>query len=476
MAPSSLSLAVRSFPSRENMAFSSRVALVVERFFYRYRGLLIWIHAVMFLFFVAVLAIPPFLDEPGEFDTLFTHFTLFSNYMMWGIWFPLVFISVIVTGRSWCGLLCPMGAAAEWGNTRGFKREIPRWMRWPGTPIVSFLIITVWGQTVGVRDHPESLALVFGGTLILAIVIGLIYGRKKRAWCRHMCPIGLLLGVFSRIGAIEFMPKRKKEGGDRYTEKTLCPTMIDLNRKEESRHCIECFRCVNPDSKGGVSLRLRHPGEEIEDIANRNPNMAEIWFFFLGTGIALGGFLWLVIPEYQSWRHGFGAWLLENEWWWALKSGPSWLMVVQPERREVFYWLDFITIVSFMVGVMALMGGVLAATSGIAAWLSGRVGGGWDLRSRFVQLGYQYAPVAMVSLVIGLGAKLFDLLTSVGLSSGQIQWLKVVIFIASLLWSLWLSDRILKHQGVDITWRWLPLMPGVAGSLVVGGGWWIAIF
>ncbi|MEE1540296.1 MAG: 4Fe-4S binding protein, partial [Arenicellales bacterium] len=101
------------------MTLSSQVALVVERFFFRYRGLLIWVHAAMFLFFIAVLAIPPLLDEPGEFDNLFTHFTLFSNYMMWGIWFPLVFISVIVTGRSWCGILCPMGAAAEWGNFRG---------------------------------------------------------------------------------------------------------------------------------------------------------------------------------------------------------------------------------------------------------------------------------------------------------------------------------------------------------------------
>ncbi len=476
MSSSGPTLAVRCFPSRENMTLSSQVALVVERFFFRYRGLLIWVHAAMFLFFIAVLAIPPLLDEPGEFDNLFTHFTLFSNYMMWGIWFPLVFISVIVTGRSWCGILCPMGAAAEWGNFRGLKREIPKWMRWPGTPIVSFLVITIWGQTVGVRDHPESLALVFGGTLVLAIMIGFIYGRNKRAWCRHMCPIGLLLGVFSRIGAIEFMPKRKKEGGDLYTEKTLCPTMIDLSRKKESRHCIECFRCVNPDSKGGVALRIRRPGEEIEEIAHRSPNMAEIWFFFLGTGIALGGFLWLVIPEYQSWRHGFGAWLLEREWWWALKPGPSWLMVVHPERREVFYWLDFITIVSFMVGVMILTSGILAATSGMAAWLSGRVGGGWTFSGRFIQLGYQYAPVAMVSLVIGLGAKLFDLMAFIGLTSEQIQWLKVAMFLISLVWSLWLSDRILKRQGVGATRRWLPLIPGIAGSLAVGGGWWIAIF
>ena len=112
----------------------------------------------------------------------------------------------------------------------------------------------------------------------------------------------------------------------------------------------------------------------------------------------------------------------------------------------------------------------------MAAWLSGRVGGVGTFSGRFIQLGYQYAPVAMVSLVIGLGAKLFDLMAFIGLTSEQIQWLKVAMFLISLVWSLWLSDRILKRQGVGATRRWLPLIPGIAGSLAVGGGWWIAIF
>jgi hypothetical protein len=41
--------------------------------------------------------------------------------------------------------------------------------------------VTTWGQTIGVRDHAESLAIVFGSTMLAAIIIGYIYGRNKRA-------------------------------------------------------------------------------------------------------------------------------------------------------------------------------------------------------------------------------------------------------------------------------------------------------
>ncbi|WP_236725700.1 4Fe-4S binding protein [Solemya pervernicosa gill symbiont] len=179
---------IHATPRRE------RSANVIEAFFYRHRERLVWLHGAMFLFFLAVILIPVWLPDAPENATPLSHFTTFANYAMWGLWFPLVFLSVIVTGRSWCGLLCPMGAASEWANKRDLQRAIPTWLRWEGTPIVSFLFITILGQTVGVRDHPEAIAEVFGGTMLLAIVIGYLYGRKKRAWCRHACPIGLLLG------------------------------------------------------------------------------------------------------------------------------------------------------------------------------------------------------------------------------------------------------------------------------------------
>ncbi|HET7675157.1 MAG TPA: 4Fe-4S binding protein, partial [Gammaproteobacteria bacterium] len=120
-------------------------ARAVERFATRHREKLAWIHVGMFAGFLILLVVPLFLPLPGDDATIANNFTRFANYLIWGLWFPLVFVSVIFTGRMWCGVLCPLGAASEWANGIGLKRPVPRWVRWRGTPIVSFMFITILG-------------------------------------------------------------------------------------------------------------------------------------------------------------------------------------------------------------------------------------------------------------------------------------------------------------------------------------------
>lgn len=442
----------------------------IERFFVRHRERLVWVHGVMFVGFIAIVLLPAALPEPGA--GLLSGWTPLANYLLWGLWFPLVLLSVIFTGRSWCGLFCPMGAASEWANRRGLQRAIPGWLRWPGTPVVAFILVTVLGQTVGVRDHPEAIAEVFGGTLLAAVGIGFVYGRNKRAWCRHLCPIGLLLGVFSRLGAVQFMPKRPLPGGDRYSERGICPTLIDIPRKQESRHCIECFRCVVPEAKGGLYLRLRKPGQELAQIRDHHPNAAELAFLFLGTGTALGAFLWLVLPVYQSLRQGLGEWLIGRGQYWIGESGPWWLMSVHPERREVFNWLDFISISGFILVSAMALALLLSVATALGAWAAGRMGGDRDGRTRFLELGYQYAPVAMVSLVLGLGGALFEPLRGSGLHAPA----QAALLLAGYAWSLWLGWLILARQGLSVASRLLALQPGLFGSSAIALAWWVALF
>lgn len=448
----------------------------VEGFFVRHRHRLVWVHFAAFIGFLAVIVVPLFLPDPPETSTPLTHFTTFANYLIWGLWFPLVFLSVIFTGRSWCGILCPMGAATEWTNKVGLQRKIPRWIRWEGTPAVSFIVTTILGQTVGVRDHAEAAAEIFGVTMLAALIVGYLYGRKKRVWCRHLCPIGRLLGLYSRLGAIQFAPQVRRPGRDAYSEKGACPTMIDLVGKNESRHCIECFRCVNPTAKGSIRMEFRRPGAEIENIRENRANPAEAWLLFLDTGVALGAFLWLVLPKYQQMRQAFGSWALERGWDWMLDVGPWWLVSVHPDRGEVFLWLDFFTITGFMAACMIGMAIVLGTTTAMAAWTSGKVGGDGRFRRRFCELGYQYAPVAMVSLIIGLGALLFEPIRQTPLGLAGVQGVKGGLFLVGVAWSIWLSYKILGRQGVAAKNRWLPIVPGVVGSIVIGACWWPAIF
>jgi hypothetical protein len=470
--PMDTATARQSFAS---IAPTGAVAAAVAGFMARHRRKLPWVHAGMFLLFVVLLLVPPLLPQPVETAGVFDDYRLFANAVLWGVWFPLVFLSVLLTGRSWCGLFCPMGAASEWAGKHGLNRTVPAWLRWPGTPIVSFVAVTIWAQTLGARDHAESAALLFGGVMVLAVAAGFVYGRGKRVWCRHACPVGLLLGVYARLGAVDFRPKRPQAGGDRWTEATACPTLIDLKRKTESRHCIECFRCVNPRAKGGLDLVLRRPGTEVEDIGAHNGNLAEVLFLFLGAGLAAGGFLWLVLESYQTFRLWLATTAIKAGHLWIGEPGPRWLMAVYPEAREVFRWIDFLTITAYMLGWMTLTAAVLSATTALAAWAAGRAGASGGVHQRFVRLGYQVAPVAMVSLLLGLGGDLFAVLGELGLADDGIRVLKTLLFLAGAGWSLHLSNRLLANLGVPARRRPLPLALGALGTVYTAAVWASAV-
>jgi hypothetical protein len=448
----------------------------VEAFLVRHRRRIALVHMGMFAVFAVLLAGPLLLPPPAEHAGIFDSLARFALFAVWGLWFPLVFLSVIFSARSWCGLLCPMGAASEWMNRIGPQFPIPRWVQWPGTPVVSFVLITIWAQTAGARDHATAMAIVFGTTLAAALLLGFLFGRSKRAWCRHMCPIGLLLGVYSRIGLVDFHPKRPAPGGDLWTERTACPTMIDLPRKTESRHCIACYRCVSPRAKGGLYLRLRRLGEEVAAIRDHNANLAEVLFLFIGTGAALGGFLWLVLDSYQTLRLAVGNWAIDQGWYWLGEPGPVWLMSNYPAEREVFRWLDFVLITGYMLAWTGIMTALLGAATAAAAWLAGRVGADGSFRQRFIELGYQFLPVAMVSLLLGLGSKLFSALGDAGLGIGAIEAIKGTLFVIGALWSLRLGWRLVARQAVTGRGRWIAAIPGVIGTLAVGAAWYPAVF
>src|SRR5215208_8112618 len=127
----------------------ARVSSLLESFFVRHRHQLSWIHAGMFVLFLVVIGGPLLLPDPPGDATPLNNLRVAASYALWGLWFPLVFLSVIFAGRTWCGVLCPMGAASEWANGIGLRRAIPAWLRWEGTPLVSFIVITLLGQTLG---------------------------------------------------------------------------------------------------------------------------------------------------------------------------------------------------------------------------------------------------------------------------------------------------------------------------------------
>lgn len=449
---------------------SKELSPKVESFFVKYRKKFIYLHMFMLVMLLILMVVPSVLGLPEDGETMFTSFTLFSGFLMWGLWFPLVFLSVIFFGRLWCGTLCPQGALAEMASKFSLGRNVPKWLQKPIVPILSFIIITIIGQVVGVRDYPLPAMAIFLGTTVIAVIVGLIYGKNRRVWCRHLCPVGPLLGVLSRLGTVAIETDVKKGKAH------ICPTFLNTREKSSSSDCIECFKCVGTEENGEkgfatLKMTLRRPGSEIENIKDKDPSIYEVLFLFLSTGLALGAFHWLVNPLYTDYQMFLGGLFinagLEN---FISYSGPWYTMVNYPEHGEVFTMLDVVTMTTFMAVFMSLVAFMLYILTSISWTFTERKEG---LNEHVAKAGYLYAPVALVSLVIGLGSMLFEFLADYGLGDFTVNILKMSIFFIGALWSMYLAWVIYEKPGLK---KISILVPSLAGVSLVATLWGTAIF
>ena len=452
----------------------------MEQFFLRHPRALVGFHLFMILFYLLLILVPPFLARPPEDATPFTNFVRFSQFVFWYLWWPFVVLSMIAFGRAWCGFLCPEGALAAFASRFGGNRPIPRWMRWGGIPLVAFVAITIFGQLVGVYEYAEPQLLILGGSTLLAITVALIYTRRAWVWCRYLCPVSLLFGVFSRLGAMHFRVDRaqlaawKPSAGDA-GKKDLCPVFIYLPKMATNRYCLMCFRCAG--WRDAIHLRFRRPGEELLHINTAEPLFWEVIFLFGAIGLPLGVFHWTVNPLFQALKEALGSFALSMGLAGLIgQSVPWWLLSNHPEAGEVFTLLDGISIVTFLVGFTVLA----VALFSLLSWLSARIvkpalASPAGMRKLFTRIGYLYTPLSLFSLFLGLSQLTFGYLKSIGFPHVATDVIRGVALTGGTFWSLYLACRILRLQTTETRQVRVALLPHLVGvGLILAG--WIPVF
>ncbi|MEL0635389.1 4Fe-4S binding protein [Marinomonas sp. TI.3.20] len=432
------------------------------------RSRLYW-QVFMLMCLCILLVLPLFYSVPKyQWQTPWNNSQLFSEWLLWAIWYPGTLLSVLFVGRLWCGILCPLGAMSEWFSHLGAHIPVPRFVKHPMTAAMSFILITVWAQTLDVRDDLHTALVLFSVMFALAIGCGLLFGSEhkqgRRVWCRHLCPIGSILGVFSRLGVTNLVSKQRRmvvkdeyhqrieAVAEGYRDNGLCPTSIDLGSKKTSRHCIKCARCVNPDSQGGLKVQLRLLGSEVINIERHAPCFSELWFIWLAPGLAVAGFVWSSTPLYVSFRQALGHFAMSRQWYGLFQSGPAWLMNQNSALNQHYLWLDFISISGFMIGCALFLALPLLMCSWLASGLFRKRSD--SLLMRMSIFGYQFAPMAMLCIVLGLGSTLFASLKTL-LGSGVIV-LEVGLLAIALLFNLvngwlWLQKQSLPLGAQVVT-------------------------
>ena len=315
---------------------------------------------------------------------LWNNLTLAAQFVFWGIWWPFVLLSMVMLGRVWCGVLCPEGALTEFASRFGRGWAIPRWLRWGGWPFVAFGITTIYGQMVSVYQYPKPALLILGGSTFGAIVIGYLYGRNKRVWCRFLCPVNGVFGLLAKLAPVHFRVDQdawtlSRQSGNAGVRAVDCAPLVAIKTMRGGADCHMCGRCDG--FRDAISLAPRSPNHEIVHVAGAAAKPWESLLIVFGLmGIAIGAFHWSVSPWFVALKQALAGWLVDRNVLWPLRLQPPWWVLTDyPSANDQMTFLDGGVLLAYIVATAIAIG----AWVSLCLWLAARSLGsspGWGSR------------------------------------------------------------------------------------------------
>ena len=115
---------------------------------------------------------------------------------------------------------------------------------------------------VSVYEYPKAALLVLGGSTVAAMIVGFIYGRGKRVWCRHLCPANGVFAILSRLAPIHLHVDRDAwRAAPHRIAAVDCAPLINIRKMTGNSACHMCGRCSG--HRDAVTLSLRSPNQEL---------------------------------------------------------------------------------------------------------------------------------------------------------------------------------------------------------------------
>jgi polyferredoxin len=423
--------------------------------------------------YAVLVAVPAFLPLPDRTAHLWSNLTLFAQFVFWGLWWPFVLLSMVLVGRAWCGLLCPEGAISEFVSARGHGLATPRWIKWKGWPFAAFALTTIYGQMVSVYQYPAPVLVVLGGSTAGAIVVGYLYGRNKRVWCRFLCPVNGVFGLLAKLAPVHFRvdqdawraAPRHSTGQAHHVN---CAPLVPIRTMRGASACHMCGRCSG--FKGAIALARRSPMQEIVDVAGNETRPWETVLILAGLmGIAAGAFHWTSSDLYIAIKQFLADGLLALGLVWPLEPVLSWwLLTNYPAQNDMLSPLDGLVLVGYILAAGVLIGGGAALCLAVAARIAR---GSWRL---FHHLAQGLIPLAACGVFLGLSAITVTMLRGEGFALAFVDPLRAALLAGASLWSAWFGWLILgrKTHGLLRVAALAPYLGGVA----IGTASWALLF
>jgi transcriptional regulator with AAA-type ATPase domain/NAD-dependent dihydropyrimidine dehydrogenase PreA subunit len=235
--------------------------------------------------------------------------------LFWAWWWPLILIGFPFVGRLWCAV-CPFmiyGEAMQFLSLKVFPRTLKRWPRdtadrWGGWFLFGlFALIFLWEELWNL----ENTAYLSSWLLLLITAGAVIFSQifERRFWCRYLCPIGGMNGLFAKLSMTELRAQQGTCSAECTTyqcykggpvkgegqETNGCPLYSHPAQLIDNRDCVLCMTCLKACPHRSVELNLRPPG--IELWTTHQPRSYEVSLLLL----LLGGIFLHRLPELESW-------------------------------------------------------------------------------------------------------------------------------------------------------------------------------
>ena len=425
------------------------------------------------LLYAVLIVVPACVPLPDETAHVFNHITVFAQFAFWGVWWPFVLLSMVLLGRTWCGVLCPEGSLSEWASAHGRNAAIPRWMRWGGWPFIAFVLTTVYGQMISVYQYPGAALLVLGGSTLAAMVVGYLYGREKRVWCKYLCPVNGVFGLLAKLAPLHYAVDGEAWRSAHGQTKVIpiqalnCAPLVAIRKMEGASDCHMCGRCSG--HRGAIALERRSPNHEVVTLGAHLANGWQTVLLLVGIlGVALGAFQWTVNPLLGQSKQAIAEWLIDRDILWPFaENAPAWLLTHHPELRDVFSWLDGGLLLAYLLLTAVCMAPALAVPVALAV----RCLGAWQ-RQRFYHLCQALLPLAACSLFLGLSSLTVQLLKGEGVPLAWVPVVRAALLTLASAWSVRLAAGVCGHYAVGSR-RWLAVLVFLPAVVVIDGVWYV---
>lgn len=247
-------------------------------------------------------------------------------------------VLTLVFGRVYCSVICPLGVfqdVVSWFSGRRKKKKYRfsyspavSWLRYGvlGVFIIAmiagigsvvallapyssygrivsnlFALVYQWGNNVLAyfAERSDSYAfyetsvwlkslptfIIAAGTFVVLVVLA---WRNGRTYCNTICPVGTVLGFFSRYSLF-----RPEIDAEKCTNCSLCSRKCKaacINYKDhriDYSRCVTCMDCIDSCKHGAISYKYRFGKKEIKETSETGNTNNARRSFLTGMGLVL---------------------------------------------------------------------------------------------------------------------------------------------------------------------------------------------